>query len=192
MLPFKLERTEEKVTARSGLALYAEFMKGMRLEELVDRHMPRAGSGRGFKAISYIEPHSMMLYGGGEAIEEVREIREDHRVKRHGVDKYKKLWDDKADRIFIKKAHNFLVQKTSFQGGVLGEKQLSRCMQTFNLMLFYWNGDIEYRVVHPLCTGHKGKAEWSWIQGYIHLDYRDGVIQQKSDYQEPVKNTGKK
>jgi hypothetical protein len=81
VLPFKLERTEEKVTARSGLALYAEFMKGMKLEELVDRHMPRAGSGRGFKAISYIEPLSMMLYGGGEAIEEVREIREDHPLR---------------------------------------------------------------------------------------------------------------
>ncbi|MBI4838812.1 MAG: radical SAM protein [Nitrospirae bacterium] len=60
----------------------------------------------------------------------------------HEVDDYKKLWGDKADRIFIKKAHNFLVQKTSFQGGVLGEKQLSRCMQTFYLMLFYWNGDV--------------------------------------------------
>ena len=81
VFPFKLERTEEKVTARSGLALYAEFMKGMRVEELVDRHMPRSGSGRGFKAISYIEPLSMMLYGGGEAIEEVREIREDHQLR---------------------------------------------------------------------------------------------------------------
>ena len=56
-------------------------MKGMGLEELADRHMPRAGSGRGFKAISYIGPLSMMLYGGGEAIEEVREIREDHPLR---------------------------------------------------------------------------------------------------------------
>lgn len=81
VLPFKLERTEEKVTARSGLALYAEFMKGIGLEELVDRYMPRPGSGRGFKAISYIGPVSMMLYGGGEAIEEIREIREDHPLR---------------------------------------------------------------------------------------------------------------
>src|SRR4030043_2205773 len=81
VLPFKLEKTEEKVTARSGLALYAEFMKGMGLEELVDRHMPRPGSGRGYKAISYIGPLSMMLYGGGEAIEEIREIREDHPLR---------------------------------------------------------------------------------------------------------------
>jgi hypothetical protein len=81
VLPFKLERTEEKVTARSGLALYAEFMKGIGLEELVDQHMPRPESGRGFKAICYIRPLSMMLYGGGEAIEEVREIREDHPLR---------------------------------------------------------------------------------------------------------------
>lgn len=81
VLPFKLERTEEKVTARSGLALYAELMKGIGLEELVDRYMPRPGSGRGFKAISYIGPVSMMLYGGGEAIEEIREICEDHPLR---------------------------------------------------------------------------------------------------------------
>jgi Transposase DDE domain group 1 len=81
VLPFKIEKTKEKVTARSGLALYGEFMKGIGLEELVDRHMPRAGSGRGFKAITYIGPVSMMLYGGGEAIEEVREIREDHPLR---------------------------------------------------------------------------------------------------------------
>jgi hypothetical protein len=81
VLPFKMERTEEKVTARSGLALYAEFMRGMKLEELVERHMAGPRSGRGFKAISYIRPLSMMLYGGGEAIEEVREIREDHPLR---------------------------------------------------------------------------------------------------------------
>ena len=69
VLAFKLEKTEEKVTARSGLALYAEFMKGTGLEELVNRQMPRPGSGRKYKAISYIGPLSMMLYGGGEAIE---------------------------------------------------------------------------------------------------------------------------
>ena len=81
VLPFKLERTEEKVTARSGLVLFAELMKGMGLEALVDRHMPKPGSGRAFKASSYIGPLSMMLYGGGEAIEEVREIREDHPLR---------------------------------------------------------------------------------------------------------------
>lgn len=81
VLPFKLEKTKEEITPRSGLVLYGEFMKGIGLKELVDRSMPRPGSGRGFEAISYIEPLSMMLYGGGEAIEEIREIREDHPLR---------------------------------------------------------------------------------------------------------------
>jgi len=77
VLPFKLERTEERVTARSGLVLYGEFMRAMGVEALVDRHIPRPGSGRGFGAMSYIKALSMALYGGGETIEDVREIRGD-------------------------------------------------------------------------------------------------------------------
>jgi len=81
VMPFKLERTEERVTARSGLVLYGEFMRAMGVEALIDRHMPRPGSGRGFRAISYIKPLSMALYGGGETIEDVREIRGDDSLR---------------------------------------------------------------------------------------------------------------
>jgi hypothetical protein len=81
VLPFKLEGTEERITARSGLVLYAEFMRAMGVESLIDEHMPRPGSGRGFEATSYIKPLSMVLYGGGETIEDVREIRGDDSVR---------------------------------------------------------------------------------------------------------------
>ena len=81
VMGFKLERTEEKVTTRSGLVLYAEFMRAMGVESLIDRHMPKPGSGRGFEAITYIKPLSMALYGGGETIEDVREIREDDSLR---------------------------------------------------------------------------------------------------------------
>jgi hypothetical protein len=77
VLPFKLKRTPERITAKSGLALYAEFFTAMGVEALMDRHLPQPGSGRGFKAASYIKPLSMMLYGGGESIEDMREVRED-------------------------------------------------------------------------------------------------------------------
>ena len=81
VMPFKLERTEERVTARSGLVLYGEFMEAMGVDCLIERHMPKPGSGRGFEPIRYIKPLSMTLYGGGEAIEDVREIREDDFLK---------------------------------------------------------------------------------------------------------------
>jgi hypothetical protein len=77
-LPFKIKRTEERITARSGLALYTEFIKALKVEESIDRHMPAPGSGRGFAASSYAMPITLTLYGGGEAIEDIREIRDDH------------------------------------------------------------------------------------------------------------------
>lgn len=77
VLPFKLERTEERITARSGLALYAEFLHALGVEALVEQHLPTPRSGRGLKASRYVTPLSLTLYGGGETIEDVRGIRDD-------------------------------------------------------------------------------------------------------------------
>ena len=82
VLPFKLKRTEERITARSGLALYAEFMKAMRVTELVNEYFPKGGSGNSYKASEYITPFSLMFYGGGENIEDVREIRGDATLRK--------------------------------------------------------------------------------------------------------------
>lgn len=60
----------------------------------------------------------------------------------HEINKYKELWGNKADRLFIKNTHNFLVQKTSVHGSSLSEKQLSRCNMPFVEMFIYWNGDV--------------------------------------------------
>src|SRR3990172_4513445 len=81
VLPFKLKRTEERLTARSGLALYAEFIQAMRVESLIDRHFPRPGSGRGFPASTYVLPLTLTQYGGGDAIEDVRELRDDQTLR---------------------------------------------------------------------------------------------------------------
>lgn len=81
VLPFKLQRTDAQITARSGLTLYAEFMQAMGLETLIDQHLPQPRSGRGLKASHYIMPLSLTLYGGGETIEDVREIRDDHPLR---------------------------------------------------------------------------------------------------------------
>ncbi|NIS71433.1 MAG: IS1380 family transposase [Proteobacteria bacterium] len=82
VFPFKLERTDERVTARSGLVLFGEFMEAMGVGALVSCHLPGPGSGRGFEPMRYVGPLSMMLYGGGEAIEDVREIREDSSLRK--------------------------------------------------------------------------------------------------------------
>jgi len=81
VFPFKIQRTEEKITARSGLALFAEFFEAIGVEKLVEKYMPGPRSGRGFDPTKYIKPLCMSIYGGGESIEDVREIREDESLR---------------------------------------------------------------------------------------------------------------
>lgn len=77
VLQCKTERTPERLTARAGLIPYYEFIKVIGVEEAVLRHMPQPGSGNGYPAMAYIQMLSLMQYGGGQTIEDTREIRDD-------------------------------------------------------------------------------------------------------------------
>jgi hypothetical protein len=77
VLPFKLEKTKDMITAHAGLALLGEFAVGLGLNEAVDRYVPAPGSGAGYLASEYVFPLILMLNGGGRALEDIREIRGD-------------------------------------------------------------------------------------------------------------------
>lgn len=72
---FKLEKTEEELTAQGGLALLAEYNHGMGLKKLVDRYLPEAGSNRGYAPSAFVDSLVLMLQGGGRSLEDVRELR---------------------------------------------------------------------------------------------------------------------
>lgn len=82
ILPFKLKMTKELITSRSGLAIYAEFLRAIGVKRLIEALMPAAGSNRGYSAWRFIEPLMLMLYGGGRHIEDVREIAEDRALRK--------------------------------------------------------------------------------------------------------------
>jgi len=82
ILPFKIEHTEELITPRSGLALFAEVIRTLGVDQKVRGVFPRPGSNRGYEAWSYIEPLLLMLEGGGRHIEDLREIRDDGTLRR--------------------------------------------------------------------------------------------------------------
>jgi hypothetical protein len=82
ILPFKIEHIEELITPRSGLALFAEVIRALKVGEKVETHFPKPGSNRGYEAWSYIEPVLLMLEGGGRHIEDLREIRDDAALRR--------------------------------------------------------------------------------------------------------------
>jgi predicted hydrolase (HD superfamily) len=81
ILPFKLERTDEQITARSGLALFAELVRAFKVEDKVERYFPRPGSNRGYEAWSYVEPLLLMMEGGGRHVEDLREIQDDDALR---------------------------------------------------------------------------------------------------------------
>ncbi len=78
VLPFKLDRTDETLTAHGGLALLAEYTHALGLRSLVARYLPRPGSNRGYAPAVFVETVVLLLQAGGRTLEDLRELeRED-------------------------------------------------------------------------------------------------------------------
>lgn len=75
ILPFKIERSDEPLIARSGLVLPYEMAKALKMPQVTDRELPPAGSGRGYKPSQFVIPLVLMLHGGGRKLEDLREIK---------------------------------------------------------------------------------------------------------------------
>ncbi len=74
---FKLEKTSEELTAHAGIALLAEYNRGMGLRELADHHMPEPGSNRGYQRSAFVDSLVLMLQAGGRRLEDMRELRQE-------------------------------------------------------------------------------------------------------------------
>lgn len=72
---FKIEKTEEELTAHGGLALLAEYNHGMGLRDLADRYLPGPGSNRGYAASTFVDSLVLLLQAGGRRLEDLRELR---------------------------------------------------------------------------------------------------------------------
>ena len=81
LLPFKLEATEEGLTANVGLALFGEFVRGLGLSRWLAQDMPQPGSGRGDKADAYVTALVLMLTGGGRSLEDLRLLKNDRALE---------------------------------------------------------------------------------------------------------------
>lgn len=82
VLGFKLEATNDHLTAHAGLALLGEFMHGLGFSRWVSQAMPKPGSGRGYAADAYLTPLVLMLNGGGRALEDLRMLAHDAALAR--------------------------------------------------------------------------------------------------------------
>jgi hypothetical protein len=81
ILPFKLEMTRDMITPHAGLALLGEFAVGLNVLPLVNRYVPKPGSGSGYQPSEYVFPLILMLNGGGRSLEDIRQIRADEGLR---------------------------------------------------------------------------------------------------------------
>ena len=77
VLPFKVEATEEMLTANAGLVMFGEFARGLGLHRWLKQEMPKPGSRRGYETDAYVEPLVLMLAGGGRSLEDLRTLKAD-------------------------------------------------------------------------------------------------------------------
>jgi len=82
LLPFKIEKSKETLTAHAGLAVAHEFNLAAGLEKLLNRHLPPPGSNRGHKPAEWIIPLILMLQGGGNDLNDIRVIAQDTALRR--------------------------------------------------------------------------------------------------------------
>jgi len=74
ILPFDIGPTNAALTAHGGLVLPYETAEALRLAKVIDRELPAAGSGRGYKPSEFVIPMILMLHGGGKKLDDLREI----------------------------------------------------------------------------------------------------------------------
>jgi len=75
ILPFRIEQSDEPLVARGGLILPYEMAKAIRLPEVIDRELPAPGSGHSYQPSTFVMSLVLMLHGGGQKLEDMREIK---------------------------------------------------------------------------------------------------------------------
>jgi len=79
---FSIESTKELLTARSGLAIFGEYLDKLDFSKLVDTNLPKPCSNKGFPPSYYINSLITMLHAGGQYLEDVRLLQNDEGLKK--------------------------------------------------------------------------------------------------------------
>lgn len=77
ILNFNISSTPEKLTPRTGVAIFGEYLKGMGLEKLCNTNLPLAKHPNGYTPFEFIYPLILMLHSGGRVLDDIKEIRLD-------------------------------------------------------------------------------------------------------------------
>ena len=158
----RLERTEEKLTAQSGLGIgFEEIYGALEVGKLIKAHMPKPGSNRGYGAETFIKPILATLLGGGESLEDIERINSDESLKK--VIRIEKIPVSQAYGEWLRRIGS---DKASFSG--LGEAQKGikhPIIKSTNLKEF----TLDLDAVEIIAD--KKEAEWTYKnnKGYMPM-----------------------
>jgi hypothetical protein len=81
VLPFKLESTQDTLTAQAGLVLFGEYLHAVGLPRHFDRELPGPSNPMGYPPSLYGMSLVLMLQGGGRSLEDLRMLRADEGLR---------------------------------------------------------------------------------------------------------------
>jgi len=81
ILNYKLEATDEKLTPRSGVIIFGEYLKGLGFKNIVNSEIKSSNHHKAYNPFDYIYPLTLMLHSGGRVIDDIKEIRMDEALK---------------------------------------------------------------------------------------------------------------
>ena len=81
LLNFHIEATNEKLTPRTGVAIFGEYLKGLNFENLCNKHIPNSPHPKAYNPFEFIYPLILMLHSGGRVLDDIKEIRLDEALK---------------------------------------------------------------------------------------------------------------
>jgi len=77
VLNYHITSTNEKLTPRTGVAVFGEYLKGLNFEKLCNIHIPNSTHHKAYDPFEFIYPLILMLHSGGRVLDDIREIRLD-------------------------------------------------------------------------------------------------------------------
>lgn len=158
-LNFKLQSTNEKLTPRTGVAIFGEYLKGINLESLCNTNLPLAKHPNGYTPFEFIYPLILMLHSGGRVLDDIKEIRLDT-----ALSTLLKMDNIPTASAFTKYLHK---HKTIGEDGIrkINKQFLKRFLKSIK------SEELILDIDATFIEAHKNTAKWSYknAPGYMPM-----------------------
>jgi len=65
--------TKEKLTPRTGVAIFGEYLKGLDFGNICNRHIPNSIHHKAYDPFEFIYPLILMLHSGGRVLDDIKD-----------------------------------------------------------------------------------------------------------------------